>query len=146
MAVGPVRPVGFSGVQAGRARRGAGGFALPDSARDAATTTGVAAPPALGGLLALQESGGADRTELVQDRARRRASQALDELRGLQLDLLRETLGEPGADAQRLARLEALAAPVEPGLAPELGALLAEIRLRARLELARRSVARRSSN
>ncbi|MGK7862203.1 flagellar assembly protein FliX [Falsiroseomonas sp. E2-1-a4] len=142
MAVGPVRPVGFSGVQAGRARRGAGGFALPDAASDAAAATGVAAPPAMGGLLALQESGGADRPEVVAERARRRASQALDELRGLQLDLLRETPGDGG----RLARLEALAAAPEPGLAPELGALLAEVRLRARLELARRSVARRSSN
>ncbi len=142
MAVGPVRPAGFNGVQAGRSRRGAGGFALPDAAGDAAGSSEVAAPPTLGGLLALQESGVPDRPEALAERARRRASQALDELRGLQLDLLRETPD----DGARLARLEALAAAPEPGLAPELGALLAEVRLRARLELARRSVARRSSN
>ncbi|MDO9500777.1 flagellar assembly protein FliX [Falsiroseomonas sp.] len=142
MAVGPVRPVGFSGVQAARPRRSAGGFALPDAGGDATATAGVAAPPAMGGLLALQESGAPERPEAVADRARRRASQALDELRGLQLDLLRE---DP-RDAGRLARLEALAAAPEAGLAPELGALLAEVRLRARLELARRTVAVRSSN
>ncbi|NKE47494.1 hypothetical protein HB662_22135 [Roseomonas frigidaquae] len=142
MAVGPVRPAGFSGVQAGRVRRGAGGFALPEAAGDTAASTGVAAPPSLGGLLALQESEAPERPEAVAERARRRASRALDELRGLQLDLLSETPGDAGC----LARLEALASAPEAGLAPELAALMAEIRLRARLELARRSVARRSSN
>lgn len=142
MAVGPMRAAGFSGVQAGRARRGAGGFALPEAGEDPFAPAGVAAPPALGGLLALQDSNAPERPEAAADRARRRASMALDELRGLQLDLLRETPG----DAARLGRLEALAAAPEADLQPQLGALLAEVRLRARLELARRNAAATSRN
>ncbi len=109
----------------------AGGFGVPSVAAEAA---GVAASAALAPvcLLALQEAGPA---EPDSGRARKRAAAALDELRGLQLDLL-----SGAADPARLARLAALA-EAGPGCDPALGAVLREVSLRARLELARRGVA-----
>lgn len=142
MAMGPVRPVGFNGMRAARGARTAGGFALPEAGGEAPSSGGVAAPASLGALLALQESMPPDSPEPPAERARRRAGRALEELRGLQLDLLR---GAPG-DAARLARLEALAGLPEAGLSQDLLALLAEVRLRARLELARRGLTGPSSN
>ncbi|MGX9962768.1 flagellar assembly protein FliX [Roseomonas sp. F4] len=143
MAMGPVRPAGFSGVQGGgRARRPGGGFALPEMGGETAASAALSGPSALGGLLALQDSGSAPPPEPPAERAQRRARKALDELRGLQLDLLRAGPGDSG----RRARLEALAGPPEPGLEPGLAALMAEIRLRARLELARRPDAAPSSD
>jgi hypothetical protein len=143
MAMSPVRPAGFSGVQGGgRVRRAGGGFALPEMGGEAAASAAMSGPAALGGLLALQDSGSAAPPEPPAERARRRARQALDELRGLQLDLLRDG----PEDGARRSRLEALAAPVEPGLEPGLAALMEDIRLRARLELARRPATRPSSD
>ncbi|MBU8537652.1 flagellar assembly protein FliX [Falsiroseomonas tokyonensis] len=142
MTVGPVRPTGFSGVQAGRARRAGAAFALPGTPEETAAPPAASAPADLTGLLALQESGTPAPPEAPAERGRKRANRALEELRGLQLDLLRGSAG----DAARLERLERLAAPPEPGVEPALAALLAEVRLRARLELARRTVARPSSN
>jgi hypothetical protein len=137
MSMGPLRPTKFSGVSAGRPRRGGGGFALPGDAVDAGAPPERAATAAIGALLALQDDSAASLPEPPASRARRRASQALEEMRGLQLDLLRGT-----ADPARLERLERLAAEAPAGLEPELDGLVRQVRLRARLEIARRTVAR----
>jgi hypothetical protein len=124
----------IGGIQGGpaparRVARGAGGFALP-AAAGATEAAGLAPASAVSALLALQErpaEGGSG------EQARSRGEAALDELRGLQLDLLR------GRDDP--ARLERLARLAEPGGGiedPALRGTLAGIALRARVELARR--------
>ena len=109
-----------------RASRG-GTFALPAEAKETAAN-GAAAPAA--GLLALQDAASIAGDD---ERARRRAAAALDDLRGLQLDLLG---GAP--DPARLARLTALADGLDAAADPALREALGGIALRARLELARR--------
>lgn len=134
MAVGPVRPAGIGTVDRGRARRPAGGFALAADASDSARESGAAgaaAPP--GSLLALQESGGAPAVEERGARARRRAAETLDDLRDLQLALLDGEQNPAG-----LERLSRLAAETDAGLDPALAAVMAEVAVRARIELARR--------
>ncbi|MGK7868719.1 flagellar assembly protein FliX [Falsiroseomonas sp. E2-1-a20] len=136
MSMGPLRPTGIGGVASGRPRRGGAGFALPGQAAEAGAPPELSATAATGALLALQDAGAAPPPEPPATRARRRAGQALEEMRGLQLDLLRGAT-DPG----RLDRLERLAAESPAGLEPELAALVQQVRLRARLEIARRTVA-----
>ncbi|WP_372618680.1 flagellar assembly protein FliX [Falsiroseomonas sp.] len=116
-----------------RAVRTGAGFALPDSAaaREGAAT---AAAGSVSALLALQEQGAP--VEPPGERAARRGNAALDELNGLQLDLLRGR-----DDPERLERLAALAGGAEAVADPMLRRTLQEISLRARVELARRRVA-----
>lgn len=112
------------------ARRG-GGFALPEP-RQADAAAGPAAGAGIGALLALQ----ADAVQPAAPRdeaARRQAAATLEELRGLQLDLLRGV-----ADAGRVARLAALSEAGATASDPVLQEALAELALRARIELARR--------
>ncbi len=130
--MGPVRPVSGGNVGAPRAVRRGSGFTLPGEAQ-AASVSGAAMTGALGGLLALQES---LLPEPAESRARRRASAALKELTGLQLELLG---GAP--DPARLARLQALAEAEAEGADPALATILQEVALRARIELARRGPA-----
>jgi hypothetical protein len=124
-------PVG--GVAAGP--RGGGragqGFSLPAAGTGAsAGTVGVASAAPLGlGLLALQEGGEAARRD---DTARRRAESLLEELAGLQLEML-----GGGADPARLERLAALA-PGDAGADLALQAVVQGAVLRAHVELARR--------
>jgi hypothetical protein len=133
MTVGPVRPA-ITAMAAGRARRPGGGFALPPAPTDAAGEAGSAAAAVpLGGLLALQESGPRAAPESAEETALRRAGAALDALRALQLELLRGR-----ADPARLEALAALPPQAAENLDPPLAALLGEVRLRARVELARR--------
>lgn len=146
---------GVSGVSkggaAGRARgtgavgRSAGGFSLggPGGAASSA-----AAAPAAGGsgaaassaaaaalsLLAAQESGGRGGAAGRDAAARRRAASILDELDGLQAELLGGR-----ADPGRLARLAALAGG-EEGTDAGLRDAVRAASLRARIELARREV------
>jgi hypothetical protein len=123
--------IGGLGAIASPSRRArvSGGFALPPAAAESAAAPVPAA--GLGALLAVQAEAAAP--EAVAARAARRAARALDELRGLQLDLLRG-----GADPARLARLAALAEAAEALADPALGAAVAEVTLRVRVELARR--------
>ncbi len=112
-----------------RRARAAGGFALPRPTAEPAA--GPAPASALGALLAVQaEEAG---PEAVAARAAGRARRALDELRGLQLDLLRGR-----TDPARLESLAALAASPEALSDPALRAAVAEVALRVRVELARR--------
>ena len=140
MGLGPVGPAGVQGGgAAARARRRGAGFGLPGASGDSAAGAGIAETGAtaaagpIAGLLALQESGGQAPPESGETRARRRACQVLDELSGLQIDLLRG-----GTDPARLESLAALAQEAGEALPPALAELLAEVRLRARVELARR--------
>ena len=109
----------------------AGGFAVvPEiEARPGAMATGAAAV-GLETMLALQEA--ADAPE--RDRAaRRHGSAMLASLTGLQRALLR-----PGSDLRAaLAELAELAGDLPPGADPTLAGVLAAIRLRVRVELAR---------
>ncbi|MDN3567384.1 flagellar assembly protein FliX [Paeniroseomonas aquatica] len=99
------------------------------AAAEVAAAAGVAAPGL--SLLALQESGsGAERDAAAQ----RRAEDLLEELAGLQSDLLAGGGGDPG----RLARLAALEAG-EEGADPRLQEVVRAVALRARIELARRN-------
>ncbi len=134
MSVGPVRPGAMGTVDRGRMRRAAGGFALSAGASDSAQepgAAGAAAPP--GSLLALQESGEALPVEERAARARREAAEALDDLRDLQIALL-----DGEANPAGLERLSRLAGGMQTGLDPALAAVMAEVGVRARVELARR--------
>jgi hypothetical protein len=127
--------IGGAATPARQAARSGGGFALPDAPSGRAAAAVAAPSPA--SLLALQEGPGADQG--AEDRARRRGRAALDLLREVQIDLLRG-----GATPARLARLAALAQAAEADAAPAdpgLRALLAEVTLRVRVELARRRIA-----
>lgn len=121
--------IGGGALPARRAARPAGGFALPEPPAGAPPPPASAAAPV---LLAVQRSDPAPSPP--EERARRQAETVLDELRGLQLDLLRGR-----ADPAALARLAALAEPAPGAVAdPALRSLLAEVGLRVRVELARR--------
>lgn len=120
--------IGGGIAPARRGMRREGGFALPlgaaaAEARSAGAAAGVSA------LLALQEQP----SRAAPDRAMARAETVLDELRGLQLDLLRGR-----ADPDRLARLAALSESAAAQADPALREALAQVALRARVELARR--------
>lgn len=128
-----VKGVGAGAAVAGGrpARAAAGSFRLPAGAAGTmGSMAGVAAAAEVGlpGMLALQEV----QAEPVADREARRHGQAmLAELAALQRSLL-------GAGADDLARLERLAAGGPEAEDPSLRAAVAAIRLRARIELARR--------
>jgi hypothetical protein len=124
---------GVSAAGAPAARRGARpatGFALPGDRPAAAAA--MSAPDGIAALLAVQDEGAGAPPK--REAPLRRAALALDELRGLQLALLRGG----GDDPARLERLAALADGADPAAEPALRSLLAEIGLRARVELARR--------
>ena len=126
--VGPMLPAGQGPARA--SVRGAG-FSVPAN-RPAAAGTAAAAEMAelsLGGMLALQEA----ESGSVRDReARRRGQDILAELLRLQRALL---AGQP--DPEALHRLAALAADVPDAADPALRQAVAEVALRARVELAR---------
>ena len=115
--------------------RPASGFTVPGAAASAGTASGTAAaaPAAAVGLalLAAQERGG--RGGGRNAAARRRAAAILDELTGLQAELLGGR-----RDPDRLVRLAALQGG-EEGEDPVLRDALRAVSLRARIEMARRS-------
>jgi len=126
-AIPGLRPAAAVGQGSPRPASPRGGFAVPGGGAVPAGTTSE--PVAMSVLLALQEAGG----EAVGDReAKRRGRALLDELAALQRDLL---AGPP--DAERLARLAALAAGAPEAADPRLRGVLQAIVLRARVEAAR---------
>jgi hypothetical protein len=115
----------------GQVRAGPGGFRVSSHEGAAPQATGAAtvvAPLGLG-LLAIQ--GGGDERER-NERAAARAESLLEEIAGLQRELLG---GAP--DPMRLQRLAALQQG-ESGADPALQEVVAAISLRAQVELARR--------
>ncbi|WP_237216743.1 flagellar assembly protein FliX [Falsiroseomonas oryziterrae] len=120
------------GASPRRAARPAAGFTVAQpQAGGAAFRVARADPPV---LLAVQDVPPA---AAAVERQMGRAHAALDELRGLQLDLLRAQ-----GDSARWERLAALVESNEAVADPALRSVLAELRLRARIELARRRRAR----
>jgi hypothetical protein len=134
-AEGTDRMTGIEGV--GQARpttarivggsRGPSGFAVPDTE---SRVGWIAAPASLGGLLGLQET--------MEDPdgdapARQQADTLLTELAALQRTLLGG--GDP---AGVLARLDGMLGAMPSAGSPVLLALLGAVRMRARVELARR--------
>ena len=121
---------GARGASSGRSAKG---FSLGGTGADgaAAATTAPSATAAVGGLslLTVQEDGDRPGRDAA---ARRRASSILDELQGLQAELLG---GRP--DPSRLARLTALQSG-EEGADPRLRETVRAVALRARIELTRR--------
>ncbi len=110
-----------------RANPAAAGFNVP--AGGAPPSSVAAAPVGLAGLLVLQEAG----DDQARDRdARRRGRDLLEELAGLQRDLL-----DGAPDPARLARLAELANALPPAADPGLRDVVQAIALRARVEAAR---------
>lgn len=97
---------------------------------EAAPAAGTDSPLSLDGMLALQA--GADSLERDR-RARQRGAAILDDLAALQRALL------GGDTSEVLAHLESLAGDAAPAADPGLSNVVAAIRLRARVELARRN-------
>ncbi|WP_187830118.1 flagellar assembly protein FliX [Siccirubricoccus phaeus] len=127
--VGGVGGPGPVSGKRGPGRAGASGFAVPAGGAAASARAEAAAAAAPLGLLALQEQGAERRRDAA---ARRRATSLLEELNGLQRELLD---GRP--DPERLRRLAALQqgdAAEDPALQEALEGIL----LRSRIELARR--------
>jgi hypothetical protein len=125
------RVTGGTAAVAGRGGSRAGGFSVRPGAGgvEGAAAAGGVAPVALG-MLALQESGAARERDAA---AHRRAESLLQELQGLQAEILAGRAAEP----ERLARLAALGTG-EDGADPALREAVQAIVLRARVELARR--------
>ena len=112
------------------------GFGVPDGAPAGADSPGVGvAPTSLAGMLALQADQGewdAASPAARDRRARRGGRDVLEALAAMQRALL-----GGGADAAALARLAALAGGLPDAADPGLRAIIGDIGLRARVELAR---------
>jgi hypothetical protein len=115
--------------------RASGGFSIDDESRaDSASAAGEVAAPAPLGVLAFQE----EEQDAAQDRgAKRHGQEVLDELSGLQRDLL-----GPGVRPDRLRNLVALVDSGPPPADRRLRDVLAAVALRAKIELARYEMAR----
>ncbi len=119
-------------MPAGTARFAIAGHTLPGAAISA-----TAAPVPLEALLAVQEadaSGGQESSAARDRRARRHGRALLEALGGLQRALLST---DGGVSPELLQRLRMLVADPVPAADPALGAVVAQIALRARIELAR---------
>lgn len=123
-----VQTQGAARVTASRPRRtaGADGFHVPEA--DVGSVATLAAPTALGGLLALQEEppDARDRQALATGMA------VLGEMAMLQRDLLDGS--ESGASAERIERL---LSGLGRAADPRLDSLLRQVGLRARIALLR---------
>ena len=118
---------------AGRASRtkAGSGFVVNADRADAASGASASAPILHASMLSLQETA----TETVGDRdARRHGNAMLEVLAALQ----RAMLLEADASGRALGQLAALAEAVPEASTPQLGAIVASIKLRAQIELARR--------
>ncbi|MCX8133183.1 MAG: flagellar assembly protein FliX [Roseococcus sp.] len=124
-----VRGYGLAGRAVARARSGAGGFRLPPAESSPAEAAGAVASIAAGALLGAGSLPSAAERDAA---AQRRGAALLDALRELQRGLLAD-----GAARATLGRIAALAEG-ESGADPALRELLAQIALRARVELLRR--------
>ncbi len=105
------------------------GFAVPSGRAEAAAGPAAPAGVSLGGMLALQE---AESGEVRDREARRHGNVMLAELVRLQQALL-----EGRADPATLRRLAVLAGNVPAAADPGLRQAMADVALRARVELAR---------
>lgn len=131
---GPGRTGGLQGTVPGRRAEGVGAaFTLPDqdAPSRAAVTGGPVGVSDVASLLALQAIPNVDPRE-KRRKAVRHGLDLLDVLEDVKLDLL-----GGGVPVDRLERLVALLGRREPSGEEELDALVADIELRARVELAK---------
>lgn len=131
---GPGRTGGIQGPSGGRRAEATGAtFSLPDQEAPsrAAVTAGPMAVGDVASLLALQAIPSQDPRE-KRRRAVRRGHDLLDVLEGVKLDLLAGTV-----PVERLERLVGLLGGREPSGDDRLDELVADIELRARVELAK---------
>ncbi|WP_158541530.1 flagellar assembly protein FliX [Pelagibacterium lacus] len=119
--------------QAGPARAGAGGEAFrPEAERMAVRSHAAGASVAAAGIDALLALQAVDDATTGRRKAVRRGNQLLDALEDMQTDLLLGRVGEG-----RLNRAVALLRQAKTATEPGLDALLADIELRVRVELAK---------
>jgi hypothetical protein len=131
MRVDAANKLGYA-ASATPARRGASGFAVAEGA-SAPAAAPLAAPRAVAGIGALVALQAFDDPAERRRRAVKRGSATLDALEEIKLGLLAGTL-----DAAALARLRAAAAVLaESSGDSRLDSLLAEVDLRAAVELAK---------
>lgn len=132
---GPGRAGGIQGTTPGRRAEGTGAtFQLPDQSDAPARASMVAGPVGVSdvaSLLALQSIAAVDPRERRR-KAVRHGLDLLDVLEGVKLDLL-----DGGVPVDRLERLVALLGRHEPSGEETLDALVADIELRVRVELAK---------
>jgi hypothetical protein len=132
MAIGPViGPTGQAGVRPQTRRTTGSTFSVPADVADSQATH-EAAPvvgTSLAAMLALQEVENPTERDTT---ARQHAEDMLDELQGLQIDLLGAE-----ADPERLERLARLVRSLPVATHPGLRAAVASVALRAGVELTR---------
>jgi len=144
MAVGPITgaPTAVTGISATRAvGRNASKrlFTVADGVTPhPAAESGAVSATSLATLLSLQEV----ESPTERDRkARRHAEEMLEELTGLQLDLLGNA-----HDPQRLTRLSGMIGAVPPASHPGLRSAVASVALRVEVEIARQTADPRAEN
>ncbi len=140
MASGPItgpqgpKATAPTGARAIARRGGAGQFNIPTDVAEthAAGETATVASVSLSSMLALQEVD----SPTERDRsARRHAEYMLDELEGLQIELL----GHP-LDPERMSRLSSLVRSLPVATHPGLRVAVASVALRAGVEMARQDL------
>ena len=133
-------PSGSSSASGARPTRASGGFSVPSAGSAASTGPAAAAAPVSGvaGVSALMALQGVEDATERRRRAIRRGSGLLDRLEDLKLALLSGEAGE--AALERLGRGLGEERPVDADAA--LNSLLAQIDLRAAVELAKADLRR----
>lgn len=126
------RTAGLSGGAGPRAREAAGGTFAPDAAAPAARTPSAAPVSDVGGLETLLALQALQDPLFAKKKAVRRGRSLLDALEDIKADLLVGRVGEG-----RLNQLMALITQAREKSQPGLDALLDDIELRARVELAK---------
>ena len=136
-------PSGPSAPQGARPARAAGGFSVPSTggAASAAATAAAAGVSGVAGVSALMALQGVEDATERRRRAIRRGGGLLDRLDELKLALLSGEAGEGALD--RLCRSLREERPVD--LDPALNSLLAQIDLRAAVELAKADLRRNAA-
>ena len=132
MRVQTTNPTGFA-TSSASARRAGGGTFTVGTADAPRSSAGIAAPRGIGGIDALLALQAVDDVGERRRRAVRRGRSALDALDALKVSLLAGTI-----DASALGKLKGGAAEARDISGdPQLDGILAEIELRAEVELAK---------
>ena len=136
-------PSGPSSPNGARPAKAAGGFSVPSAtgAASAGATAAAAAVSGVGGVSALMALQGVEDATERRRRALRRGGGLLDRLEELKLALLSGEAGE--GTLERLGRSLREERPIDAD--PDLNSLLAQIDLRAAVELAKADLRRNAA-
>ena len=136
-------PSGPSSPQGARPAKAAGGFSVPSAtgAASAGSTAAAAAVSGVAGVSALMALQGVEDATERRRRALRRGGGLLDRLEELKLALLSGEAGE--GTLERLGRSLRAERPIDAD--PDLNSLLAQIDLRAAVELAKADLRRNAA-